>query len=209
MKNNYFGLSRSTILKLCGFVGFLGCFSVVITDVIGVLVVDGYNPVSQTISDLAIDRKAWIQDMGLNLFAVSFAACGTGFLLLKRGDWKWKAGSCLLFVLAADILIISEFDRYADLDSFGSTVHFACVIVLAVVFTLMLILTANGLPKLGRRWRLFNLALAFLWAATAPFFFVVSDSWNGLYERLLSLIVIAWVLSASRLLWYQGNAQHG
>lgn len=201
MRNQYFGLSSATILTICGFIGFLGCFGVVVTDIIATIVVDGYNPISQTISDLAINQKAWIQDVGLNLFAASFAACGIGFLIIDMGDWKWKVGSILLFVLAADILVISEFDQYANADSFGSTVHFACVIILAITFTLMLILTTDGLSKVSQNWRSFNLATAFIWAATAPFFFVVSDSWNGAYERFLSLIVIVWVTRASKLLF--------
>ena len=201
MKNKHLGLFNATILTICGFIGFLGCFSVVTTDIIGTIVVDGYNPISQTISDLAINRKAWIQDIGLNLFAASFAASGVGFLILNLGDWKWKTGSILLFVLAVDILVISEFDKYADLDSFGSTVHFTCVIILAITFTLMLLLTAGGLSKVSQNWRIFNLAIAFIWAATAPFFFVISNSWNGAYERFLSLIVIVWVARASKLLF--------
>lgn len=206
MKNKYLGLSSAKILTICGFIGFLGCFGVVITDIIGTIVVDGYNPISQTISDLAINRKAWIQDVGLNLFAASFAACGIGFLILNMGGWKWKAGSISLFVLAVDILVISEFDKYADADSFGSTVHFACVIVLAIVFTLMLLLTAGGLSRVSQGWRFFNLATAFIWAATAPFFFVVSNSWNGAYERALSLIVIVWVAKASKLVFDKGKS---
>ena len=207
MENKHFGLSTSNILIACGLIGFLGCFSVIITDIIGSIVVDGYNPVSQTISDLAINEKAWIQDTGLNLFAASFAACAIGFLILDLDDWKWKAGSILLFVLAIDILIISEFDKYSDQDSFGSTVHLSCVIVLAIVFTLMLVLTASGLSKAGHGWRSFNLLIAFTWAATAPFFFGVSNSWNGAYERFLSLIVILWITRASSLLLNKGKAR--
>ncbi|MGB7083987.1 MAG: DUF998 domain-containing protein [Phormidesmis sp.] len=204
MKIKHFGLSNSTILTICGFVGLFGCFSVVITDIVGTIVVDGYNPISQTISDLAINKKAWIQDVGLNLFAASFAACGIGFFILDMDGWKWKVGSILLFVLAVDILVISEFDRYADLDSFGSTVHLSCVVVLAVVFTLMLVLTASGLSKVNQSWRSFNLVTAFIWALMAPVFFVTPNSLNGAYERLLSLIVIAWVTRASKLLLDKG-----
>lgn len=206
MEKKYLGLSTSTILEICGFVGLFGCFSVVITDIIGAIVVDSYNPISQTISDLAINRKAWIQDVGLNLFAASFAAGGIGFLILNIGDWKWKAGSILLFVLAVDILMLSEFDQYANRDNFGSTVHLACVIILAAVFTLMPILTANGLSKVNRSWGYFNIITAFVWGIMSPVFFVVPNGWNGAYERLVSLIVIGWVARASMFLLHRGRA---
>ncbi|MGF1459714.1 MAG: DUF998 domain-containing protein [Leptolyngbyaceae cyanobacterium] len=206
MSRQYLGLSASTILIVCGLVGLVGCISVVATDIIGAIVVDSYNPISQTISALAIERKAWIQDVGLNLFAASFAACGVGFILLNLGNWKWRVGSALLFALAADILMISEFDKYADRDGFGSTVHLTCVIILATLFALMLLLTTHGLSKVSRNWQIFNLATAFTWGVMSPIFFVTPNSWNGAYERLISLIVIGWVTRASTLLLDQGRA---
>ena len=99
-------------------IGLFGCISVVLTDIIGTLVVDGYNPIKQTISTLAINEKAWIQDIGLNLFAASFAACGLGFWIMDlRSGPRGKVGSTLLFLLAIDILVISERDTYGDLSS--------------------------------------------------------------------------------------------
>lgn len=205
MEDKYFGLPVSKILTICGFIGIFGIISVVLTDIVGSIVLDDYNPVKQTISNLAIGEAAWIQDVGLNFFAASFAACGIGFLILNMGGWKWKTGSSLLFVLAADILIISEFDKYADLNSFGSTVHLACVIILAITFTLALVLTASGLSNVEQSWRPFNLVVAFIWAVLAPIFFIISTDWDGAYERFLSLIVIVWIARASMMLCKQGS----
>lgn len=204
MNQKYFGLSAAWILSVLGAIGIFGCISVVITDIIGALVVDGYNPITQTISNLAITEKAWIQDVGLNLFSASFAACGVGFLMLNLGGLRWKAGSSLLLLLAVDILIISEYDTYADADSFGATVHLACVIVLGVLFILAPWLTAFGLKHISRNHYLYSLATAGIWGAFSFVFFLIPTGWDGAYERALSLIVIAWVALASWMLLNQG-----
>ena len=43
----------------------------IITDVIGIMLVDDHNPISDTISALAIEKYAWVQDIGLELYAVA------------------------------------------------------------------------------------------------------------------------------------------
>ena len=190
---------------ICGAIGLFGCISVVLTDIIGTLVVDGYNPIKQTISNLAINEKAWIQDIGLNLFAASFAACGLGFWIMDLDGTRWKIGSTLLFLLAIDILVISERDTYADLSSFGSTLHLICVVILGVLFILAPWLTAFGLKRISRRYYIYSLATAGFWGVTSFVFFLIPTRWDGGYERFLSLIVIAWVASVSWLLLKQGR----
>lgn len=204
MNQKYFGIPAAQILIVLGAIGIFGCISVVVTDIVGAVVVKGYNPITQTISALAITEKAWIQDVGLNLFSASFAACGAGFLMLNLGGLRWKVGSSLLFLLAVDILIISEYDTYADTDSFGSTVHLVCVIVLGILFILAPWLTAFGLKRISHRHYLYSLATAGIWAAFSFVFFLIPTGWDGAYERFLSVIVIAWVTFASWLLLGQG-----
>ncbi len=205
MKKEYFGISTARILKVCGAIGLFGCVSVVATDIIGAAVVNGYNPIKQTISTLAINERAWIQDVGLNLFAASFAACSVGFGIMDLGGIRWKIGSILLFLLAANILVISEFDTYADASSFGSTVHLACVVILGILFILAPWLTAFGLKQVSRSYYLYSLATAGIWGALSFVFFLIPTRWDGAYERFIAMIVIAWVAAVSWLLFTQGS----
>jgi len=64
----------------------------------GAIAVDGYNPIQQTISNLAINQKAWIQDIGLNLFAVSFAAYGADECFLSLIVIAWTAQASILLL---------------------------------------------------------------------------------------------------------------
>ncbi|KAI9132270.1 hypothetical protein [Acaryochloris sp. CCMEE 5410] len=65
----------SKLSLICGFVGLVGCFAALLTDIIGTIVVQKHNPISETISSLAIGKAAWIQDSGLDLFAAGLIAC--------------------------------------------------------------------------------------------------------------------------------------
>jgi hypothetical protein len=192
---------------ICGVIGAFGSFLVVITDIIGAIVVDGYNPISQTISSLAITEKAWIQDVGLNCFAASFAACAIGLYYLRLEGWKWKSGTFMLMLLAVDILVISEYDRYADQDSFGATVHLFCVIVLGILFTLAPIALATGFRRISYHLYRYSLGTAVAWAITSPIFFFIPNSWDGAYERFIALIMVAWISMISRVLFRYGTGQ--
>ena len=156
--------NHSNLLLVCGIVGLFGCAAVLVTDVIGIFSVEGYNPVSQTISALAITEKAWIQDSGLNLFAASIAACAAGLFLISLGGWKWKVGSFLLLLLAVDILLISEHDKYAGREGVGASIHIYCVYALGILFTLAPFLLSFGLQRVSRGWHLFSLWTAIFWA---------------------------------------------
>ncbi len=198
---------NSRLLLICGLVGIFGCVSVLLTDFIGIVAVDGYNPISQTISALAITEKAWIQDTGLNLFAASCAACALGLFSMNLGDWKWKAGVSLLLLLAIDILLISEHDKYAGREGVGAATHIYCVYALGLLFTLVPLLISFGLKKISRGWHLFSLWIAIAWAIVSPVFFFIPTNWDGAYERFVSLIMITWVALISWLLIQKGRGK--
>ena len=195
---------NTRILLACGLVGLFGCVSVIVTDFIGIAAVDGYNPISQTISALAITEKAWIQDTGLNLFAASFVACAIGLFSMNLGGWKWKAGAFALLLLAIDVLLISEHDKYAGREGVGASIHIYCVYALGILFTLAPALLSSGLQKVGRGWQHFSRWAAICWAVLSPVFFFVPNGWDGAYERFISLIMITWVSLISWLLVQKG-----
>lgn len=191
---------NSRLLLICGVVGIVGCVSVLLTDFVGIVVVDGYNPIAQTISDLAIAEKAWIQDTGLNLFAAALATCAIGLFSMNLGGWKWQTGATTVLLLAVDVLLISEHDKYAGREGVGVAIHIYLVCALGILFVLAPLLISYGLKKISSGWHLFSLWTAIVWAALSPIFFFVPNGWNGAYERFISLIMIMWVALISWLL---------
>ncbi len=196
------GSKRSLI---CGLVGWIGCFSAIATDLIGSIVVEKHNPISETISSLAIGKAAWIQDLGLDLFAIALIACAVGLYPWKLGTVRWKAGLALLILLGVDIFLISEHNKYAGReDVTGAAIHIYCVYALGVLFTLAPLLLSFGLQKISPKWRRFSLGIALGWTIFAPTFFFIPTDWDGAFERLTALIMIVWVAAISQLLLRHG-----
>jgi len=193
----------------CGVAGIAGSLISVITDFIGIAVVNGYNPISQTISDLAMGPHAWIQDFGLNLYAFGLIACAIALWRWDLGDWRWRLGAAFLAVISVVILIISEYDQYANLpNSSGMSIHLYSVYALGILFPTVCVLLGFGLRRLGRKWRWFSWVTAVVWVIFAPAFFRVPTAIDGLYERFVSLILLAWSMVIAWLIFQKGKESH-
>ena len=207
MSKNIDKSSGSTLSLICGIIGIFGCLAVIVTDVIGIIVVDDHNPISDTISALAIEKYAWIQDIGLDLYAAAMIACAIGLYAWNLGGTKWKIGTVLLLLLGIDVILIAEHNQYAGREGVGANIHIQCVYALAVLFTALTLLLASGLRKVGRNWYRFSIGIAIFWIVLAPIFFFVPTNIDGAYERFISLITIAWVAAISWLLIRKGQGK--
>ena len=199
--------SSSKLSLICGFIGIFGCFAVIITDIIGILLVDDHNPISETISALAIEKYAWVQDTGLDFYAVGMIACAIALYNWKLGGTKWKIGTVLLLLLGIDVILIAEHNQYAGREGVGASIHIQCVYALAVLFAALTLLLASGLRKVGHNWYRFSIGTGIVWIVLAPIFFFVPTNIDGAYERFISLIMIAWVAAISWLLIQKGQGK--
>ncbi|WP_019507775.1 DUF998 domain-containing protein [Pleurocapsa sp. PCC 7319] len=200
-------LSGSPLLKICGVIGIIGCIAAIATDIIGIIVVKDHNPISETISSLAIEKSAWIQDMGLDFYAAGMIACGIGLYVLNLNGLRWKIGSVLLGLLGIDVILIAEHNQYAGREGVGASIHIQCVYALAVLFAAITLLLSFGLRRIGRNWYRYSLGTAIVWTVLAPIFFFVPTNIDGAYERFISLITISWVAAMSWLLIKRGQGK--
>ena len=199
--------SSNKLSLVCGIVGIFGCLSVIIADIIGIIVVEKHNPISETISALAITKSAWIQDLGLDLYAVAMFACAIGLYQWNLGGLRWKIASILLGLLGIDIILIAEHNQYAGREGIGASIHIQCVYALAVLFAAITFLASFSLRRVGRNWYRYSMGTALVWVVLAPIFFFVPTSINGAYERFISLITISWVAAISWLLIRRGQGK--
>ena len=199
--------SSNKLALICGIIGIFGCISVILADIIGIIVVEEHNPISETISALAITKSAWIQDLGLDLYAVAMFACALGLFQWNLGGRKWKIASVLLVLLGIDIILIAEHNQYAGREGIGASIHIQCVYALAVLFAAITLLLSFDLRRIGRNWYRYSMGTALIWIVLAPIFFFVPDNINGAYERFISLITIAWVAAISWLLIKRGKGK--
>ena len=199
--------SSNKLALICGIIGIFGCISVILADIIGIIVVEEHNPISETISALAITKSAWIQDLGLDLYAVAMFACALGLFQWNLGGRKWKIASVLLVLLGIDIILIAEHNQYAGREGIGASIHIQCVYALAVLFAAITLLLSFDLRRIGRNWYRYSMGTALVWIVLAPIFFFVPNNINGAYERFISLITIAWVAAISWLLIKRGQGK--
>lgn len=199
--------NRSSLLLISGVIGVLGSFAVVAANIIGILLVEQHNPISETISKLAIGDYAWIQDLGLDLFAISLFAIAIGLFKWSVGGWRWQTGAFLLILLCFDILVIAEHNQYAGQDNSGANIHIHAVYVLGLLVALAALLLGFDLRRISRNWSRFSIGLSIVWTVLGPIFFVVPTSWNGAYERFVALIMVTWVVALSGLLIQRGSGQ--
>ena len=199
--------SSDKLLVICGAIGILGCFSVIIANLIGIIVVEKHNPISETISALAITKYAWIQDTGLDLYALAMFACAIGMFAWNLGNWRWKTSSVLLVLLGIDVILIAEHNQYAGREGVGASIHIQCVYALALLFAAITLLASFGLRKVSRNWYRYSMGTGIVWIVLAPIFFFVPTNIDGAYERFISLITISWVAAISWLLIKKGRGQ--
>jgi len=193
-----FGLSLARIL---GAVGLLSCLVVVLCDVSMWFIVDGYNPISQTISELAAGPHHWVQDAGIIVFVIG-TLCLTLDLFI-RGETGWKPWLVRLsmLVMSADIALIALWNEYGDGNPGGLEIHIYLVALLYPLVPIILWFGTSVLPARHGKFSVVAKITAVAWLIIAPLFFVLPTYVDGLYERGLGAIMIVAVgIAAYRLL---------
>lgn len=74
--------------RIVGAVALIACAIVIFCDVAMWFVVDGYNPISQTISELAAGPHHWLQGFGIVVFVTGTLCLAIDLFL--RGESGWK-----------------------------------------------------------------------------------------------------------------------
>ncbi len=169
-----------------------------------------YNPVSQSISDLAIGPYGWLQT--LNFLFAALAAASVGFgIYCGRQIIRFRKTVLLLFLAVAFGEIISAIFQ-VDLDKTHLTVsafiHQAGAMVTAVAIPLAALFMLPGL-KADPRWKglaNFTLTVAISMLALdiareALLFTDWIDPWFGLYEKTLLAIALVWIWVLAFRLW--------
>lgn len=146
-----------------------------------------------------------VQDVGIDAFAIGVLACAVGLGAWRRGGTAWKAGLGSLGLLGVNLVLLAEYNGYGGELGEGAPIHRALVYALYGLFALATLLLAPGLGRAGRRLRRFGFAVAGVWIVFAPLLFLVPTTWDGAYERLVGLVMLAWFAAVSGLLVRRGS----
>ncbi|MFZ3585540.1 DUF998 domain-containing protein, partial [Loktanella sp. DJP18] len=83
-------IPRDRFIETATSAAIVSCIVVGLTDIVSwQLVAKSYDPISQTISDLAVGSASWLLDFGLWVFAAGCLAQGLAMLLQhgRRPSW--------------------------------------------------------------------------------------------------------------------------
>ena len=188
-------MNKKFIYKTCGVIGILGCVAVLAADLIGIALHEAHNPISNTISMLAIGKYGWIQDWGIDILAVGFFALAIGLYTWKSSGIKWIIALIILVLIGIDLIMIAEHNQYAGRP--GHKIHRKLVYALAVLFPAVVLLTSFDLKMLKPYLKKFSFWIAGLWLVLAPLFPLIPDYIDGAYERLVSSLIVIWLGTVS------------
>lgn len=183
-------MQKSLIYKICGALGIIGCVAVIAGDIIGIALHEKHNPISNTISMLAIGKYGWIQDWGLDILALGYFALAIGLYTWKRNGIKWIISLIILVLISVDLVMIAEHNQYAGRP--GYNMHRELVYILAGLFLILTILISFDIKSLKANLKKFSLWIAALWLLFAPLLPLIPDSWDGAYERLICSMLVIW-----------------
>ena len=186
-----------TPYRLLGGAALAACGIVLLCDVVMWFLVEGYSPFGQTISELAAGPHHAVQDGGIVVFCLGILALTAGLVL--RGEstkLSWAVRGAFV-LLAVDVALIALWNEYGDGQPGGVEIHRYCVGVLYVLVAFLLWFGTSVPPARGRGLGKVGKAAAVVWIVAAPLFYVVPDSVDGAYERLLAIIMVGAVAIAA------------
>lgn len=195
--------------RALGGAAIASCAFVALCDVLMWFLVDDYNPLAQTISELGAGPYHEIQDAGIVVFAFGVFALLGGLVLRGRGEGArpWIVRG-LFAGLAIDIVLIGLWNEYGDGDRGGPVIHQYLVAILYVLVPAIFWLGASVAPTGGEKLARLGRLAALAWLPLAPLFYVVPNEVQGLYERALASVMVAAVAIAGWRL-YQTPADEG
>ncbi len=188
-----------TLSRILGSIAILGCVIAVVCDLLGAHLSDKVGLVRDTISDLAAGNYDMLADAGIYAFVAGVLATTAGLLRWRIDRLDWKIGCWLLVVLAVVIFLIAAYEAYSTGD--GPVIHKYLVYTLGIAFPLTVLLTAGQFYEIDKRLGIALYMLGGLFTAMGPGLFLVPTSWDGLYERFLAFLMLAWFTAMGVMIW--------
>ncbi|TXD84271.1 DUF998 domain-containing protein [Subsaximicrobium wynnwilliamsii] len=183
-------IHKHEIIKYGGIALIAGSILALVADVVGILVVEDHNPIRQTVSQLAHGKYAYIQDIGLALFGVGILIAGATLYLWKSDAFKCEWGATLLSIMGICIVVLAEFNEFAGTP--GTTVHIVLAVFIGVLFMLCTFLIGLAFKKINKNWYYASIGMGILFLVSCSGFLVISQAYQGAYERGVIQIVLIW-----------------
>lgn len=189
-----------------GWVAVIGCVLFSLSILIADFVVPDHDWIADTISDLGAGRYEFIVDIGIYSFSAALVACALLCAHVHLGGSRWSAGTIGLAALALIVFLVGARNEYGDNDSEGVVIHIYLVYALGLIMLAVPWLLSEGLEETAPGQANILRAISALWLVSAPPFFFLPTSIDGIYERYLGLIALAMVVLLGRFFIQRGRA---
>ena len=159
-----------------------------------------YSFIRDSISSLALSPLGWVQTIGFMLMGLLIEAFVIGLILSIRGGWGFRLGAGILVFFGFGILLVGAFhtDPVGGPRTFEGMIHGVAAVAVFWLAPFASLLIAYDLKK-NLYWKGFFLytiiAGAFALAIMIGRLWLPDEmSWFGLYERILTLDELIWVV---------------
>ncbi|MGJ8572167.1 MAG: DUF998 domain-containing protein [Hoeflea sp.] len=191
--------TRPVLVVALAWYAIMGCVIFGITILIADFVVPDHDWIADTISDLGAGRYEFIVDIGIYAFAASLVSIALLAAHVHLGGWSWSFGIIGFAVLGLIVFLVGARNEYGDNDSDGVVIHVYLVYVLGLLMAVLPWAMADGAQRISPIFGRILIGTAILWTISAPIFFFLPNSVDGIYERYLGLIAFCMVITMARL----------
>ena len=196
---------QPTLLRVLAYYTIASCVIFPVSIFIADWVVPNHDWIADTISDLGAGRYEYIVDIGLYTFSAGLIATALMAAHVHLGTWDWSIGIVCLAALGLIVFLIGARNEYGDNDNEGVVIHSYLVYALGAFMAATPVLLMRGASAVDRAYGKTLGAIAFVWAVSAPIFFMLPTDIDGIYERYLGVISFVMLLTLARLFLLQAK----
>ncbi len=200
------GRESPTLIIALGWFAILGCAILGISILIADLVVPDHDWIADTISDLGAGRYEFIVDIGIYAFAASLVCIALLAAHVYVGGWPWAMGIIGFAALGLIVFLVGARNEYGDSDNEGVVIHIYLVYALGLLFAALPWAMVQGARRIGTTHDRALIGLSLLWTVSAPVFFFLPDSIDGIFERYLGLIAFLIVIVMAQLFIHRARS---
>ena len=188
-----------------GFYAIVGCVLFAISILTADIVVPDHDWIADTISDLGAGRYEFIVDTGIYAFSAAFISVALLSAHVHMGGMGWTAGLIGLALLGLIVFLVGARNEYGDNDSEGVVIHGYLVYALGALMAVVPWVMAKGARREAPIYGRILTGTAIVWTVSAPIFFILPTSIDGIYERYLGLIAFVLVITLAVLFLRRGR----
>lgn len=192
-----------TLILALSWYAVVGCIIFAISILIADFVVPNHDWIADTISDLGAGKYEFIVDIGIYAFSASLISVALLTAHVHLGGWPWSIGIIGFALLGLIVFLVGARNEYGDSDDEGVVIHIYLVYAIGFLMTVLPLAMASGAQRVRSSFRPVLIGIAILWTLSAPLFFFLPDNIDGIYERYLGLIAMAfvWTMAAVFITW--------